>query len=99
MALFPLYRAYLTTTAYELNVLWAEKNHCVIPLYRLSLSRLNIKKKFRLKSLKTSCSTGSPLSSEGFDYVYKNVKKNVHLASIAGGTDLVSCFVLGNIYS
>ena len=65
------------------------------------LKKLNIKikKKFKLKSLKTICSTGSPLSSEGFDYVYKNIKKNVHLASIAGGTDLVSCFVLGNIYS
>ena len=39
------------------------------------------------------------MSPEGFDYVYKNIKKKVHLASIAGGTDLVSCFVLGNIYS
>ncbi len=60
---------------------------------------LNIKNKYKLKYLKTICSTGSPLSSEGFDYVYKNIKKNIHLASIAGGTDLVSCFVLGNIYS
>ncbi len=60
---------------------------------------LNIKNKYKLKHLKTICSTGSPLSPDGFDYVYKNIKKNVHLASIAGGTDLVSCFVLGNIYS
>ena len=52
-----------------------------------------------LEKLKTICSTGSPLSNEGFKYVYQNIKKNVHLASIAGGTDLVSCFVLGNIYS
>ena len=66
---------------------------------QLKKLNINIKKKFKLKSLKTICSTGSPLSSEGFDYVYKNIKKNVHLASIAGGTDLVSCFVLGNIYS
>ena len=66
---------------------------------QLKKLNVNIKKKFKLKSLKTICSTGSPLSSEGFDYVYKNIKKNVHLASIAGGTDLVSCFVLGNIYS
>ena len=66
---------------------------------QLKKLNLKIKKKFNLKSLKTICSTGSPLSSEGFDYVYKNIKKNVHLASIAGGTDLVSCFVLGNIYS
>ncbi len=60
---------------------------------------LNINTKYKLKYLKTICSTGSPLSPDGFDYVYKNIKKNVHLASIAGGTDLVSCFVLGNIYS
>jgi len=65
------------------------------------LRKLNvkIKSKYKLKKLKTICSTGSPLSSDGFLYVYKNIKKNVHLASIAGGTDLVSCFVLGNIYS
>ncbi len=65
------------------------------------LKKLNvkIKNKYKLNYLKIICSTGSPLSSEGFDYVYKNIKKNVHLASIAGGTDLVSCFVLGNIYS
>ncbi len=66
---------------------------------QLKKLNVNIKKKFKLNYLKTICSTGSPLSSEGFDYVYKNIKKNVHLASIAGGTDLVSCFVLGNIYS
>jgi acetoacetyl-CoA synthetase len=40
-------------------------------------------------------STGSPLSPEGFDFVYSGIKKNVHLASISGGTDIVSCFVLG----
>jgi acetoacetyl-CoA synthetase len=48
--------------------------------------------------MKTICSTGSPLSTDGFKYVYKNIKKNVHLASISGGTDIVSCFVLGNLY-
>ena len=65
------------------------------------LRKLNvkIKSKYKLNKLKTICSTGSPLSGGGFQYVYKNIKKNVHLASIAGGTDLVSCFVLGNIYS
>ncbi len=60
---------------------------------------LKIKSKYKLKKLKTICSTGSPLSSDSFQYIYDNIKKNVHLASIAGGTDLVSCFVLGNIYS
>ena len=66
---------------------------------QLKKLNLNIKTKYKLKYLKTICSTGSPLSPDGFDYIYKSVKKNVHLASIAGGTDLVSCFVLGNIYS
>jgi acetoacetyl-CoA synthetase len=66
---------------------------------QLKKLNLNIKNKYKLKYLKTICSTGSPLSSDGFDFVYKNIKKDVHLASIAGGTDLVSCFVLGNIYS
>ena len=54
--------------------------------------------KYKLKKLKTICSTGSPLSKDGFEFVYKNIKKNVHLSSISGGTDIVSCFVLGNIY-
>ncbi len=66
---------------------------------QLKKLNLKIKNKYKLNYLKIICSTGSPLSSEGFEYVYKNIKKNVHLASIAGGTDLVSCFVLGNIYS
>jgi len=56
------------------------------------------KKNYDFSSLKTICSTGSPLSSEGFRYVYKNIKTNVHLASISGGTDIVSCFVLGNLF-
>ena len=56
------------------------------------------KKKYDLSKLRTICSTGSPLSKEGFNYVYKNIKKDVHLASISGGTDIVSCFVLGNLF-
>ena len=58
----------------------------------------DLKYKYKLNKLRTICSTGSPLSSDGFEYVYKNIKKNVHLSSISGGTDIVSCFVLGNIY-
>ena len=54
--------------------------------------------KYKLSKLRTICSTGSPLSNEGFEYVYKNIKKNVHLSSISGGTDILSCFVLGNLY-
>ena len=60
---------------------------------------INVKQKYKLKNLKTICSTGSPLSEDSFKYVYKKIKKNLHLASISGGTDIVSCFVLGNIYS
>ena len=57
-----------------------------------------LKYKFKLNKLRTICSTGSPLSEEGFKYVYKHIKKNIHLSSISGGTDIVSCFVLGNLY-
>ncbi|MEO9339459.1 acetoacetate--CoA ligase [Mesorhizobium sp. SB112] len=48
-----------------------------------------------LSSVRTVSSTGSPLSPEGFQFVYDGIKKDVHLASISGGTDIVSCFVLG----
>ena len=64
----------------------------------LNKSKILNKKKYKLKNLRTICSTGSPLSKEGFKFIYKKVKSNVHLASISGGTDIVSCFVLGNIY-
>jgi len=46
--------------------------------------------------LRTVFSTGSPLAPAGFDFVYNDIKPDVHLASISGGTDIVSCFVLGN---
>ena len=48
-----------------------------------------------LTALRTVLSTGSPLLPEGFDYVYRAVKADVQLASISGGTDIVSCFALG----
>jgi acetoacetyl-CoA synthetase len=50
----------------------------------------------RLESVRTMTSTGSPLAPESFDFVYEHVKRDLHLASISGGTDIVSCFVLGN---
>jgi len=49
-----------------------------------------------LPALRMILSTGSPLAPHGFDYVMRDVKPGVHLASISGGTDLISCFVLGN---
>ena len=63
-----------------------------------TLNKAKIKSKYKLKELRTICSTGSPLSKDGFEYIYKNLKKDVHLSSISGGTDIVSCFVLGNLY-
>ena len=50
----------------------------------------------RLDTLRTICSTGSPLAPETFDFVYRSIKSDVHLASISGGTDIVGCFVLGD---
>jgi len=64
----------------------------------LRISLPNLRFKYKLNNLKTICSTGSPLSKDGFKYIYRNIKKKVHLASISGGTDIVSCFVLGNLY-
>lgn len=49
-----------------------------------------------LSAVRTITSTGSPLSAEGFAYVYDAIKSDVALHSISGGTDIVSCFVLGN---
>jgi acetoacetyl-CoA synthetase len=49
-----------------------------------------------LSSMRVITSTGSPLAPESFDYVYSDIKPDVHLASISGGTDIVSCFVLGD---
>ncbi len=54
------------------------------------------KEKYDMSSLKTILTTGSPLSEENFEYVYKNIKNDVQLSSISGGTDIISCFMLGN---
>ncbi len=53
-------------------------------------------KEFDLSPLRTVLSTGSPLAVKSFDYIYKEVKKDLQLSSIAGGTDLNGCFFLGN---
>jgi len=50
----------------------------------------------RLDSLRSLLSTGSPLSPDSFDYVYRQIKNDLRLSSISGGTDIVSCFALGN---
>jgi acetoacetyl-CoA synthetase len=62
----------------------------------LAKTGLKPKDTHRLDKLRAVLSTGSPLAPEGFDYVYANIKDDVCLSSISGGTDIVSCFVLGN---
>ena len=52
--------------------------------------------KFNLSELNTILSTGSPLVEENYDYIYRDVKPNLQLSSISGGTDIISCFALGN---
>jgi len=49
-----------------------------------------------LSAVRTLISTGSPLTGEGFDYVYRDIKADCHLISMTGGTDIISCFILGN---
>ncbi|MGH8345423.1 MAG: acetoacetate--CoA ligase [Pseudomonas sp.] len=56
---------------------------------------LSPRKNHALAALRGVLSTGSPLAPEGFDYVYREIKSDVHLASVAGGTDILSAFVLG----
>lgn len=57
---------------------------------------LSLKDKYDLGALKTILSTGSPLSKENFRFIYNDIKKDVCLSSISGGTDLNGCFFLGN---
>src|SRR5690606_8330004 len=66
--------------------------------YLAALEKANLRPahSHRLARLRTILSTGSPLSPEGFDYVYRDIKRDVQLSSISGGTDIVSCFALGN---
>jgi len=51
---------------------------------------------FDLAALRAILSTGSPLAGHSYDYVYGHIKPDLHLASISGGTDIISCFALGN---
>lgn len=88
----------------DINILWEkiERENLTVfgtsPKF-LTLSQKNNlipQKEFDLSSLKTILSTGSPLSADNFNWVYKNVKKDLQLSSISGGTDIISCFMLGN---
>lgn len=62
----------------------------------LSKENINIIDTYKLKNLETIGSTGSPLIHESFDYIYANIKKDVSVASLSGGTDIVGCFIGGN---
>ena len=66
--------------------------------YLLSLEQSGCKpgESYNLKHLKSILSTGSPLVPESFDYVYRDIKKDLCLSSVSGGTDIISCFALGN---
>ncbi len=59
-------------------------------------SGLKPRRAFDLSPLRAVLSTGSPLSMEGFDFIYDEIKKDLQLASISGGTDINGCFALGN---
>jgi acetoacetyl-CoA synthetase len=88
----------------NINTLWnnIEKESISVfgtsPKYLTMIQKSGLipKADFDLSSLKTILSTGSPLSMENFEWVYKNVKSDIQLSSISGGTDIISCFMLGN---
>ena len=70
----------------------------ISPRYITTMMKENIKplEKYNLKSLQTILSTGSPLLSDHFQYIQDAIKSDVQISSISGGTDIISCFALGN---
>ncbi|MFM2278605.1 MAG: hypothetical protein RLZZ444_836, partial [Pseudomonadota bacterium] len=86
------------------NVLWDYAAEEKFVVFGTSAKYIDAVRKGGIEPLKTHdlshlqliTSTGSPLSPEGFAFIYEGVKPDVQLASISGGTDIVSCFVLGN---
>jgi acetoacetyl-CoA synthetase len=86
------------------NVLWDLADEVGISVFGTSakwiaaVEKAGIKPRetHKLLNLKTILSTGSPLADESFEYVYRDVKERVMLSSISGGTDIISCFALGN---
>jgi len=88
----------------EADALWRLAEEEAISIFGVSArylaaiekERVNPKQTYSLPRLRTILSTGSPLSVESFHYVYEEVKADVQLSSISGGTDLIACFALGN---
>lgn len=68
----------------------------ISPAFLQALKESGYHQQFELPTLETILSTGSPLSEDLFEFVYSHIKSDVMLSSIAGGTDIISCFVLGN---
>ena len=68
------------------------------PAYLRGLARTGLapRKTHRLKPLRMLLSTGAPLSDEGFRHVHQAIKEDIQIVSMTGGTDLISCFILGN---
>jgi acetoacetyl-CoA synthetase len=60
----------------------------------LAKAELKPRETHKLATVRAMTSTGSPLAPESFDYVYRDIKQDIHLASISGGTDILGCFVL-----
>ncbi len=88
----------------DMNTLYAAVDDCQISVLGTSPGFLSScenaglkpKKTHSLTSLRTVLSTGAPLSDSNFQYVYNNIKSDLQLSSISGGTDIISCFMLGN---
>jgi acetoacetyl-CoA synthetase len=85
------------------DILWQMAREENITLFGTSAKYISMlaKNNFRLEAplpaLRTLTSTGSPLLPESYDYIYKDLQLNVLLASVSGGTDIVSCFLMGNL--
>lgn len=88
----------------DMSVLWKMAQDLKVTIFGTSAKYLAMCEKsevhpgahFDLSTLKAVCSTGSPLSVESFEWVYREVKQDLQLASISGGTDIISCFILGS---
>ncbi len=88
----------------NVNGLWKKVEENKITILGTSPKFLSIceksgsvpKNKYMFRDLKTILSTGSPLLKDNFEFVYEKVKEDVQLSSISGGTDIISCFALGN---
>lgn len=65
-------------------------------IHALMNTGIKPKEQYDLSPLRTILSTGSPLSVEGFEFVYREIKEDVQLSSISGGTDINGCFAIGN---